>query len=239
MKRLLAILPILSLLVISCQKDPFADAIITPNPAFIGEDVTFTNLSHNAGAFEWALGDGTTSTAFNVVHTYYDPGKYLVSLKAFGERSGMSTATFEVDVIGEELKVRVLEYFDEYLVQGASVILYPTLQDWINETNPVDEQFTNGVGECIFTNLSYQHYWVDVWEQDHDNYLLAEEDEGFIKTQLMEPGYEHLFIAYVDYYEPGAKKSSSRSSQKKLMMEEGAKGEVRPLKVNKISKADK
>ncbi|MCK4745703.1 MAG: PKD domain-containing protein, partial [Bacteroidales bacterium] len=219
MKRLLTILPILSLLVISCQKDPYADAIINPNPAYIGEEITFNNISLNAEAFEWNMGDGTTSSGYNVVYTYYDPGLYLVSLKAFGTRSGVSTASFEVDVIGEELKVIVKEYWDDYVLPNASVILYPTLQDWLDETNMVDEQFTNGVGECMFTNLSYQHYWVDVWEQDHDNYSLASEDEGFIKTQLMEPFYEHTFIAYVDYYEPSAKKATSRSSQKELIME--------------------
>lgn len=239
MKRLLTILPILSLLVISCHREPFADFIATPNPAFIGEEITFTNLSHDADVFEWAMGDGTTSTAFNVLHTYIDPGKYSVSLKAYGDRSGISTSSFEVEVIGEELKVRVIEYYDEYLIQGASVILYPTLQDWLDQTNPVDEQFTNAIGECIFTNLSYKHYWVDVWEQDHDNYQLASEDEAFIKTQLMQPGYDHLFIAYVDYYEPSAKKSTSRSLQKEMIMDEGSNGAARPLKVNKISKADK
>mgnify|MGYP001271698686 CR=1 FL=1 len=37
MKRLLLILPILLLLLAGCHKDPYADAIITPNPAYVGE----------------------------------------------------------------------------------------------------------------------------------------------------------------------------------------------------------
>ncbi len=47
MKRLLTILPILLLAVAGCQREPYADANITPNPAYVGEDIEFTNLSDN------------------------------------------------------------------------------------------------------------------------------------------------------------------------------------------------
>lgn len=236
MKRFLTILPILSLLVISCNREPIADAIISPNPAYVEDLINFTNVSVNADHFEWNFGDGTTSTAFNASHAYSDPGLYLVTLKAFGRKGGVSTATFEVDVIGSQLKVIVREYEQEYYVPDASVILYPSLQDWIDETNPVDEQFTNANGECMFTGLRYQRYYVDVWEQDHDNYTLAAESVDWIETQLLEPGYDHTFVAWVDYYPPAAKKSTSRMKQKKQMMEEGGKDEPRQLKPNEFSK---
>ena len=124
---------------------------------------------------------------------------------------------------------------DGYYIEGASVILYPTLEDWRNETNPVDEQFTNYAGECFFEDLSYQSYYVDVWEADHDNYTLAAEDVGWIETQELHGLYDHTFVAYVDYYS-SAKKSTSRAGQKDLMMMEGSKGDKRPLKINKITK---
>jgi len=235
MKRLLFILPILFLILTGCNKDPYADAIISPNPAYVGEDIYFDNISTNAEHFEWNMGDGTIYSGVHVTHYYNDPGIYLVTLKAFGQKGGVSTATFEVEVIGSQLRVIVKEYYDEYPVENASVILYPTLQDWIDETNMVDEQFTNAVGECMFNGLSYQRYYVDVWEANHDNYMLAEEDVGFIETQLLEPDMDHTFIAYVDYYETSAKKATSRSTQKELMMKEGGSGEKRPLKENKIS----
>jgi PKD repeat protein len=235
MKRLLIILPILSLVLTGCYKEPYADAIISPNPAYVGEDIYFDNISTNATHFEWNMGDGNTYTGVHVTHYYNDPGIYLVSLKAYGEKGGVNTATFEVEVIGSQLKIIVKEYYQEYLVENASVILYPTLNDWINETNMVDEQFTNGAGECMFTGLSYQRYYVDVWETNHDNYTLAEEDVGFIETQLLEPGYDNTFIAYVDYYPPSAKKSTSRSARKEQIMKEGPTGQKRPLKENRIS----
>lgn len=239
MKRLLTISAILSIILTGCHKDPFADATINPNPAFVGEDINFTNYSTNAESSEWDMDDGTISPAFNVIHFYYDPGLYNVTLRAFGKKGGVSTASFVVDVIGSELKIIVKEYNDEYLLPDARVILYPTLDDWEQETNPVVTAFTDRYGECFFSNLSYQVYYVDVWEQDHDNYILAADDVEFIETQLLEGGYDHTFIAYVDYYLPAAKKSVSSTLEKKKLMKEEASGEGRPLKPNKISKPRK
>jgi len=236
MKRLLTILPILSIILTGCHKDPFADATFTPAHPSVGEEISFTNYSTNTEYSEWDMGDGTVSNAFNVIHFYYDPGQYNVTLKSFGKKSGVSTASFAVDVIGSELKIIVKEYYDEYLLPGARVILYPTLDDWDAETNPVVTAYTDKYGECFFSNLSYQVYYVDVWEQDHDNYILAADDVGFIETQLLEGGYDHTFIAYVDYYLPATKKSVSSTLEKKKLMKEEASGESRPLKLNKISK---
>ena len=92
MKRILIILPILSLIVAGCFREPLADAIISPNPAYVGEDIDFTNLSNNTDYVEWEMGDGATSSAFNVTHFYYDPGFYDVKLKAFGVKGGVTTA---------------------------------------------------------------------------------------------------------------------------------------------------
>ncbi len=239
MKRLLTILPILSIILAGCHKDPFADATFSPALPYVGEDINFTNYSTNTEYSEWDMGDGTVSSEFNVIHFYYDPGQYNVTLKSFGKKSGVSTLSFAVDVTGSELKIIVKEYYDEYLLPGARVILYPTLDDWDAETNPVVTAFTDKNGECFFSNLSYQVYYVDVWEQDHDNYILAADDVGFIETQLLEGGYDHTFIAYVDYYLPDAKKSVSSTLEKKKLMKEEASGEGRALKPNKISKPRK
>jgi len=50
-----------------------------------GLTVTFTNASANAIAYEWALGDGITSTLENPSHTYAEAGTYTVTLWASGE----------------------------------------------------------------------------------------------------------------------------------------------------------
>ncbi len=245
MKRLLTILPILSLALAGCYREPYADAYITPNPAYVGEEISYTNISHAANYVEWNLGDGTTSTAYNVLHYYNDPGFYNVDLKAFGTKGDVNIASFVVEVIGSEVKIIVQLWTDVsepdgYLLPEASVILYPTLDDWINQTNAVGERFTNQYGECIFSGLSNQRYYVDVWEQNHHNYWLAEEDVGWIETQVLEGIYDHTFVAFVDYDE-NMKKSAmvTRPESREMLKQEGNSNSKRDLKINKITKSKK
>ena len=109
MKRLLIIIPILSLILAGCYREPVANATITPNPAWVGEDIAFTNLSTNTAYSEWDMGDGTTSSNFNLIHYYIDPGSYTVTLSSYGDKKGMSRVSFMVEVTGSELKVIVKE----------------------------------------------------------------------------------------------------------------------------------
>lgn len=251
MKRIFTILSALSLIATGCQKDPYADASINPRPAYVGEEILFTNLSINTDYVEWDMGDGSTSTAYNVNHFYYDPGTYNVTQRAFnGNRS--STATYMVEVIGAELKIVVQEYYDigappGALIPGASVMLYPSYDDWFNYTNPVvqyidgvevTELFSNTIGEVIFDDLSYQSYYVDVWHQNYTNEILAGEDIGWIETQELEGAYYQTFIAFVDYVE-WAKKSTSRPEGQMRELEEANSTQKRDLKINKISKTRK
>ncbi len=236
MKRLLTILAVLPLILAGCHREPLADFVVSPDPAFVGEDINFTNLSSNTDYVEWEMGDGTTSSAFNVTHFYYDPGFYDVKLKAFGTKGGVSIASFSVEVIGSELTVVVQLWTPPgdppgYYLEGASVRLYPTLADWDNQTNLSAELFTDYSGECTFEGLSYQRYYVDVWAPDHHNWWLRDDDVGFIETQLLEGAFYHTFIAYVDY-DPGAKKSATEarpSAREMLNMEGNTNGDREPL----------
>lgn len=231
MKHILTILPILSMVLTSCYKEPYADALIYPNPAIAEEIITFKNLSSNTNAVEWDMDDGYYYSSFNVTHYYDTPGFYYVTLKAFGRSSGVSVATFEVEVIGS-LKVIVKEFYDEYTVSNARVRLYPTLADWDNETNLVAELYTNDEGSCIFTNLGYQRYYVDVFETWHDNYALGTEEGGeqWIETPLLDPDFYYVFTAYVDVYDTPAKKSATGTIEKKQMLKEESSGKTRPEK---------
>ena len=228
MKRLLLILIVLPLLATSCYDEPYADASITPNPAYVGETINFLNLSQNTGDVEWDLGDGGTSSSNNLDYFYYDPGTYNVKLKAYGDKNYVDFATFPVEVIGSELTVVVRLWTDidageapGYLLPNARVRLYPTLTDWNEETNMAVEGFSNSVGEVTFDNLSYQRYYVDVWEANHDNYTLAGEDVGFIETAELEGIYYWTFDALVDYY-PNGKKSATSRERPTDMLEKSA-----------------
>lgn len=231
MKRILTILPILSLIVIGCNREPFADATISENPAYVGEYVQFRSLATNTDYVEWDMNDGFTYSDFVVDHYFVDPGFYDVQLKAFGTKGGVDVATFPVEVIGAELTVVVRLWTEEgtplgYLLPDARVRLYPTLIDWEQETNLVVEAYTNSVGECTFDNLSYQRYYVDVYDAFHDNVLLAGEDVGWIETDMLEGLYLWTFNAYVDYY-PGGKKSTASGERAERTLEAPITGEKR------------
>jgi len=63
---------------------PIVDFTYDPASGCAPLTVNFTNLSQfaDAGTYEWDFGDQITSKAINPTHTYYQPGKYSVSLSA-------------------------------------------------------------------------------------------------------------------------------------------------------------
>lgn len=184
----------------SCDVQPDAYFFTNKVEAEIGEEILFYNGSHNATDYEWDFGDGTWSDAFEPAHSYSASGVFTVVLSAYSKSGNVDRSYLDIEVMSPTmLEVEVLEYFDEYPVAGASVILYPTLSDWDNETNAVIEGFTNSSGKVIFTNLQPRVYYVDVWHQTHNNYTLRDEDVLFIKTDPLLKNELNQFIAWVDY----------------------------------------
>ncbi len=212
----------------------FVDIEITES--FVGFDVSnvvvdqdeiiyFTNLSSAANFFEWSFGDGTISNAIDPSHSYSNQGNYHVTLKAYRDNVLLGTASTTIEVLfPTTLEITVLEYFEEYPVSDASIILYPSLYDWENEENPILDSYgnvlegiTNGSGVVTFTGLNPVSYWIDVWHTYHNNYLLAEEDENFIKTLPLKKNQVNTFIAYVDYVESKSKKDGRKISKLKTI----------------------
>ena len=195
MKKLPLFLLILPLILISCEKRPDAYFSVTPGDPVVGETVFFSNNSANAERFEWDFGDGYISEDVNPTHAYMASGSYEVILTAYSRNGNTSSASLTIDVkIPTLLEIEVLEYYDEYPVEGASVRLYPTLSDWDNETNMVYEGYTDTDGKVVFADLDAQVYYVDVWEATHDNYALRNEDVGFIRTPQVIPNTINRFI---------------------------------------------
>lgn len=235
MKRLLTIITALSILFTACDREPFADAVISPNPAFVGEDVHFRDHSVNTDFVEWDFDDGYISSEFNPVHYFVHPGYYDVTLKAFGEKNGVDIVTFEVEVIGSILKIEVRDVVDEVLIPGASILLYETLQDWDEQNDPSVEYFTNNYGICTIEGLSYKRYYVDVYVNDgYNNWGLGLEDAGWIETQMVAGGFDNTFIAYVDYYDIGTK-SASRTRPEHIKAGPKGTSDSDLLKNNQIS----
>ena len=237
MKPLLTILSLLSVLLTGCYKEPFADATISPNPAYVGLDVFFDNYSTNTGSVEWDLGDGYFSTDFNVTHYYEYPGFYDVTLKAYGEKNSVDVLTFELEVIGSSVRIVVWDNVTDARIPSASILLYPTIQDWDNQTNSSEEFFTDSNGECTIYGLAYKHYYVDVWVNDgYNNWGLGQSSVDWIETQLLIGNSNNTFDAYIDIY-PLNKKAATGTRERPDYIKAGPKGADPSylLKNNKIS----
>lgn len=100
------ILAISFFILFSCNKDdenptpglqPTASFTLSNTLAKIGEEITFTNQSRNASAYEWNFDDGNFSTEENPVHAYDSDGTYTVELTATGE-GGTHSAMMEVTI---------------------------------------------------------------------------------------------------------------------------------------------
>ncbi len=202
MKKLIYLSLVLPLILVSCESTPIAMFSASPGNPVVGEEVWFTNESDNAYDFEWNFGDGYTSNEPNPIHKFTSTGTFTVVLKVWSESGLTDESSLTLDVkIPTLLEIEVLEYYEKYPVEGASIILYPTLTDWENETSMVNEGFTDADGKAVFSDLDYIVYYVDVWEATHDNYTLKSEDVGFIRTSEIMPNKINRFIAYVDYVE--------------------------------------
>ncbi len=211
MKRFIIILAAAALLT-GCETRPDAFFYTDKVVALTGEEIFFTNDSYNATWFEWDFGDGTFSTAVNPVKSYNSTGIFNVELKAFGKNGTVGRAYQTIEVKSPTiLEVEVLEYYDEYPVANASVILYGSLNDWDSETNPIIEGYTNANGKVTFTNLNAKVYYVDVWHSTHNNYTLRDEDVAYIATQRLVPNQINRFVAWVDY--TGTKKSTEAATR--------------------------
>jgi chitodextrinase len=176
----------------------------------VGEEVYFTNNSTGAVSYTWDFGDGIISNETHPKHVYTINGQYEVQLAARNSNGTINYAYFTITAkVPRMLAIEVVEWYDLYRVPGASVILYPTLNDWNNQTNALCEGFTDDYGIVVFAGLTDNDYFVDVWEEDHDNYQLASEDAGFITIEWVEPNTLNWFVAYVDVVDHSASKGRS------------------------------
>jgi len=212
MKRILIFFPAILALLTSCESDPVAGFMASSTRVEVYESILFTNTStYEADRFEWDFGDGNRSYAINVEHYYEHAGTYTVTLAAYGPGRGVDRYSMTIVVTTTALKVFVEEYTDGYRVPEASVILYPTLSDWEGETNPLVEGFTDANGYIRFENLNPVIYYLDVWHPNHNNYILAGENLGWIMTDPLVRSEENEFVAFVDRIE-----TSKRTEAKNL-----------------------
>lgn len=82
--KIVAIL-LLSIVFISCQKEPTAKISASKTTITEGEKITFTSTSDNSDHVKWTFPDGQTSTAKSVDFTFNNSGSKNVLLEAFSK----------------------------------------------------------------------------------------------------------------------------------------------------------
>jgi hypothetical protein len=205
MKKIYYLALLLPLFLISCEDDnpPVAQFSIDMDEPEVGQAVTFYNDSKHSSSFEWDFGDGVISTDENPIHVFTGTGVFEVTLTAYN--AGMEdVATMDLEIfIPTILAVYVYEWNEglnyDNPISGASVWLFPDLLSWDNEENIYAEGFTDIDGVVAFSNLDEQSYFVDVWEENYNNYALRDEDPGWIETDVIVRHTINWFDAWVDF----------------------------------------
>lgn len=204
MKRLLCFSLLVPLFLFSCKPVPKAYFSVDNANPVVGEKIYFTNDSEDGVTFEWDFGDGYGSDEENPVYIYTGTGSFDVVLTVVAKNGMEDKATLTINVlIPTLLEVEVVEWNSVLAVPGASVYLYPTLDDWNNQTDMFSEAVADDFGFAVFSHLDPFVYYVDVWESNHDNYTLAGEDIGFIRTPQIMLNKINRFVAWVDYVDHG------------------------------------
>jgi PKD repeat protein len=125
MNRIYCLSAFIILIAASCSKSPVADFSYS-KPVRVGEEVTFNNLSENAGRYAWDFGDGHTSVKSNPVHTFGKAGTCTVSLQAIGEEES-TYASKELLVTGITYAFRNrtsvdFQAFYSFYVEGNQIV---------------------------------------------------------------------------------------------------------------------
>lgn len=205
---------IISIGLISCEKGPHAGFTASDTVVEVNEIIDFNNTSLRAGYFEWDFGDGDYSTKVHPSHFYSDPGNYEVSLEAFSNGGDMVDIVFlTINVLPPtSLIITVMEYTSENEIPDVEIFLFRSLDDWDDNINGDFIGLTGNNGKIYIEGLDPIRYYVDAYNENYNNYTLAEEDVGFIETDILDPNTENYFIAWVDY-DPG---QQIKSESKKL-----------------------
>jgi hypothetical protein len=221
MKKFGLIIIAIALTLTGCEfeREPRADFSVSKITVEPNEEVYFYNNSTHAYDYDWDFGDGYYSIDPEPSHHYNNPGIYTVRLSAYnGDMVDYSYVTIEVTAYETVLDIQVLEYVQEYPVENASIIVYPTYNDWRFETNKIVEVFTDADGIAVIEGLAPGYYYLDVWELNHNNYDLANDDIGFIKTPFLNIGETTYFTAWVDYVPSSGIIKSKPASRRAYMV---------------------
>ena len=218
MKKIYLLLAIIPLVFTACDIRPDAFFYVDNNVVYTGEEVWFTNETYNAVEYEWDFDDGTYSSAVNPIHTFNASGEYEVILTAFNRKGTTDQYSEIITVIAPTqllVQVRDIDYPADGIA-NARVRLYPTLTDWDYESNLVAQGYTDSNGNIIFEGLDPYVYYVDVFEDEFDNWGLGAADAAYIRTPQLVENSITTFTAYVEYV-AGGKAEGEKRDRKEII----------------------
>jgi gliding motility-associated-like protein len=141
---------------LSVYPNPVANFTLGPQPATILEpEITFVNTSLGGDLYQWDLGDGSTSTVINPVHSYNNEGTYMVTLITTTIHGCADTVQHEV-VIDPELLIYVPNAFTPD-GDGLNDIFIPSVEG-VDEED-YDFMVFNRWGELIFQTDMVSKGW--------------------------------------------------------------------------------
>lgn len=146
---------------------PTVDFVPDENVICQGSELSLTNLSSGAVAFQWNFGDSTTSTSFEPVHIFDDAGQYNIRLVGYSPVYGCpDTLVRQVRVLEIpkiQLAVHPMTGCSPLHVKFENNSQHCTGADWVfgngstsNEMNPQTDYLTPGdySAQVTFHNAS-------------------------------------------------------------------------------------
>ncbi len=240
MKHLIYLAGLVTLLFSSCDREIYPHARFSVNYNLVQPDemVYFTSQSTSAIRHYWDFGDGTVSDAVHPAHAYHSEGVYTVTLSVESRDGNMDMAKMQIEVVYTALEIEVAEWnpsrIVQYLVPGAWVALYETLEDWETDSYRVVEGYADSDGVITFLGLDAIPYYVYAELNDYpnryDQYSNWQMSNDDIRTQTLTP-FAFNFWRCWTYYNP-SKSLAKREPRTAVMPLEG---EPSIVKVNKGS----
>lgn len=190
---------------------------------YVDETINFVNESVAANSFLWEFGDDRTSTRQNVSISYDKPGRYEITLHAYGTyNDDVSYLTIEV-IQSTDLDVLVL-YYDtgnadlDPPVFDAKITLYASENDYLNFQNAVLSGYTDEDGLIFFRDLNPAKYWIDAYLPDNNGGYYSNELSGSVTDPLVEDqiNYYTVFVEFFSQTTKDGKKCERNCKIKKI-----------------------
>lgn len=205
---------------ISCNKeevklDPLAcftfteAGIITDDElGIIYTPAVFSNCSENASSYLWDFGDDSLSTDFEPTHTYFDDGKYIVSLMA----SNNSTSDLFIDTLNVEWQQ--VDKPNIYIYPDSTINLCVSLKfpqggrvtnsiPAINKNEWCVKVDSNGKINNLYDFLFYESIQPDIWQIEKGWCISTNLLEDFFMTNMQDYNFNDKEIAdFLDHWIP-------------------------------------